>query len=202
MYLTNPNNCRSRSQTLSQNYRRLGLTSRLNARAGGVEPHPNPQYPAQPDSLSITARAKASKTLIPTTARIIRDPVTGAISRVISSPQPSEDANPLNDPLNALDSDEDDTAKEREPEVSTIGSNIGIVGELEAAARAGDGKKKPRMQSQREEEWIERLVERWGDDLKGMVRDRRLNPQQQSKGDLRRRIWKWTERRRGKGEAT
>lgn len=106
-----------------------------------------------------------------------------------------KDFNPLNDPLNALDSDEDGVAKEKESKDSRIDGNAGIVRELEAAAGAGDGKKKPRTQSQREEEWIERLVERWGDDLKGMVRDRRLNPQQQSQGDLRRRIRKWTEGR-------
>ncbi len=67
----------------------------------------------------------------------------------------------------------------------------GIVRELEAAAQAGIKQRKPRMQSQREEEWIEHLVRRWGEDYKGMRRDRRLNPGQQSEGDLRRRVKRW-----------
>ena len=73
----------------------------------------------------------------------------------------------------------------------TEGKGEGIVAELEAAARAGGGQKRPRMQSRREEEWIARLVGRWGDDFRGMVRDRRLNPGQQTEGDLRRRVKRW-----------
>lgn len=124
--------------------------------------------------------------------------MTGAIIRVAPSSPSPENLNPLNDPLNDFDSDGDGFSKNEEQEKERS-SKIGIVAQLEAAARAGGAKKRPRIQSQREEEWIERLVTRWGDDLKGMVKDRRLNPQQQSEGDLRRRILKWRERRREKG---
>lgn len=107
----------------------------------------------------------------------------------------------MNDPLNALDSDKEDVlVKDGEDQDTRVGGNVGIIGELEATANAGDGKRRPRVQSRREEEWIERLVERWGDDLKSMFRDRRLNPQQQTEGDLRRRIRKWRERREQGGE--
>ena len=71
----------------------------------------------------------------------------------------------------------------------------GIVPYLEAAARENGAKMRPRMQSRREEEWIERLLARWGDDVAAMMRDRRLNPRQQSEGDLRRRIKIFRERR-------
>lgn len=102
--------------------------------------------------------------------------------------------NPLNDPLNVFDNSDDEgemrnfgVGKEKGE-----GGGGGIVRELEAAARAGDGgRKRPRMQSRREEEWIERLVRRWGDDYDAMVRDRRLNPGQQSAGDLRKRVKRW-----------
>ena len=47
------------------------------------------------------------------------------------------------------------------------------------------------MQSQREREWIERLVGKWGDDWGGMFRDRKLNPHQQTEGDLKRRVEIW-----------
>lgn len=101
--------------------------------------------------------------------------------------------NPLNDPLCVFD-DSDDGGKIRYFGVGKRKgeSRGGIVHELEAAARAeGGGKKKPRMPSRREVEWIERLVRRWGDDFDAMVRDRRLNPGQQSAGDLRKRVKRW-----------
>lgn len=208
----------SSSQTLAQNYTRLGLTSRLNARAGGTELRPsslptditakNPHT----DSLSITSQSASatrggSKALIPSTARIIRDPVTRAITKVVHDPSSSSASlaaaeevekktkNPLNDPLNKFD-DSDDEGEMRDFGVGKGkgqgGGGGGIVRELEAAARAGDGgRKRPRMQSRREEEWIEQLVRRWRDDYDAMVRDRRLNPRQQSVGDLRKRVKRW-----------
>lgn len=69
----------------------------------------------------------------------------------------------------------------------------GIVRELEEHASV-EAKKKPRQQSKREEEWIANLVATYGDDYRRMVRDRKLNPMQQSEGDLKRRIRKWKER--------
>ena len=51
--------------------------------------------------------------------------------------------------------------------------------------------KQERKQSEREREWVERLVARYADDYRGMVRDRRLNPMQQTEADIRRRVEKW-----------
>lgn len=109
-----------------------------------------------------------------------RDPKTGAIVSV--QHEQSERENPLRDPLNELSDSED--------EMMVGSSGRGIITELEEQAKYSRPKR-PRMQSQREREWIERLVERWGDDWGGMVRDRRLNPQQQSEGDLKRRVAVW-----------
>lgn len=97
-------------------------------------------------------------------------------------------ANPLNDPLNDIE-DEDEERNEGMVDASR-GNGVGIVPELEEAARQ-EKKKRPRRQSEREKEWVERLVKRWGDDWGGMVRDRKLNPMQQSEGDLRRRVEVW-----------
>lgn len=101
--------------------------------------------------------------------------------------------NPLNDPLCVLD-DSDDGGNTRQFGGGRQKGESGgsIVHELEAAARAGGGgRNRPRMPSRREAEWIERLVRRWGDNFDAMVLDRRLNPGQQSAGDLRKRVKRW-----------
>jgi len=51
--------------------------------------------------------------------------------------------------------------------------------------------KRERSQSEREKEWIERLVGKWGEDFEKMARDRKLNPMQQTPADIRRRVGKW-----------
>jgi len=134
------------------------------------------------------------KTISPTEAKVERDPETGKIIRVIHAK--ASKPNPLNDPLNSDDSsgDEDEEA-EAEPfagfdEDGQSGGKNEIVQQLEdMAARAPE--KKPRKQSEREREWIERLVGAHGDDYKRMARDMRLNPMQQTEADIRKRIEKW-----------
>ena len=119
--------------------------------------------------------------------RVVRDSKTGAIVSVPDGRKEREGRNPLIDPLNDLsDSEAEDGEEERED----TGRSRGIVPDLEEAAKYSK-KKRPRRQSQREREWIERLVEKWGDNWGGMVRDRRLNPQQQTEGDLRKRVGLW-----------
>ncbi|KAL9130548.1 MAG: hypothetical protein Q9175_007000 [Cornicularia normoerica] len=169
------------SLTLSQNYRRLGLSSRLNAYTGGTEAKTKSATleSQRKDTLSIPTSHSASG-LGTSEVKVTRDPKTGAIVSV--QHEKSERENPLRDPLNELSDSEDEEVLE--------GSHRGIVPELEEQARYSRPKR-PRMQSQREREWIERLVERWGDDWGGMFRDRKLNPQQQSEGDLKRRIGVW-----------
>ncbi|MCJ1366740.1 Nucleolar protein 16 [Acarospora aff. strigata] len=181
------------SLTLSQNYRRLGLTSKLNAATGGTEKpssaalSSNPSAP-QKDAFSI--KSKLPTNLIPTEARIERDPKTGAILRVIHS-EIKRVENPLNDPLNELSDNEPGTVvADGKTHASTE-----IVRQLEEQALL-EAPKKPRQQSKREEEWIANLVATYGEDYRRMVRDRKLNPMQQSEGDLRRRIRRWKERQR------
>ena len=65
-----------------------------------------------------------------------------------------------------------------------------IIRKLEEQAASG-AEKKDRLQSEREREWIERLIGKHGEDLGKMARDRRLNPMQQTEADIKRRIGKW-----------
>lgn len=141
----------------------------------------------------------------------------GAITGVIRDEEEEEQRqrkNPLNDPLNGLTSDDDDEeggadAFNRDGRVAAAGvparsraaaAAAGIVPELEESAKYGK-RKRPRKQSQREREWVERLVARHGEDYGAMRRDRKLNPMQQSEGDLRRRIAVWQkEKAKGGGD--
>lgn len=190
------NNLRDRKLTLSQNYERLGLSVRLNAATGGTEKKIKAR--STKDPLAIKSGSKAQQ-ITPGEVRVERDPETGKILRIIRPEQQSRRPNPLNDPLNDImdtddeeeleSNDEDDSGSESESEQNPI------VAELEAQAAREmeeiEQKKKPRQQSTREEEWIERLIEKHGDDTGAMFRDRKLNVMQQSEGDIKKRIKKW-----------
>ena len=115
-----------------------------------------------------------------------RDPETGRILRIIEPDLGGENDNPLNDPLNDI-MDHENGEPISQPEND-------VVAALEAQAVQEEAllaKKRPRQQSQREEEWITKLVEKHGDNIKAMVRDRKLNPMQQTEGDIGRRLKKW-----------
>lgn len=124
--------------------------------------------------------------------RIERDPKTGAILRVIEEEAP----NPLNDPLNDLSDTEVPAfnALGHIPKSSVRkGANTAVTRQLEQLAESGV-RKPPRTQSKREEDWIEALVDKYGEDYGKMFRDRKLNVWQQSEGDIRRRVKKWREK--------
>lgn len=178
-----------RKQTVTQNYKRLGLSSRLNAATGGVEKlRPGKEN----NGVGVVAVQKVQPEVKVRTeeVRVERDE-EGNILRVI---RPEEQelkarANPLNDPLNDLEVDDDD---ENEVGETRGKSNVIAALEQEAAEEAERlAKKRPRQQSKREEEWLERLVARYGQDTRAMTRDRKLNPLQQTEADIQRRLKKW-----------
>lgn len=107
----------------------------------------------------------------------------GNITRVLHR------ANPLNDPLAELDSDSDDEEGESSGVVpKTGGGEVRIVDLLEQEAALPTESHK-RHQSAREREWIEALVAKHGpDNLAAMARDARLNPMQQTVGQIKRKL--------------
>jgi nucleolar protein 16 len=167
---------------------------KLNAPSGGRErlPGRDEEFPENQNSLHIRGSAKADAAKLDLgETRVERDPETGHILRVIHDDEDDNievagrqrsRKNPLNDPLNEL-------ASHSNPLADSV-----IVKQLERQADQ-EGKtvraKKPRFQSTREGEWAQRLIEKHGDNYAAMVRDRKLNPMQQSEGDLRRRLAKW-----------
>ncbi|KAI5820195.1 ribosome biogenesis protein Nop16, partial [Pyronema omphalodes] len=158
-----------KTQTLSQNYTRLGLSSKLNASAW-----------CAPESSAFTPSApgKPLKKLQPGEAKIIRDE-SGNIVGVEHAPTADE----------ALDEEWAGFEGEEAKPVTDV------VRQLEAIAR--NEIKKERTQSEGEKEWIERLVAKYGRDYKAMARDKKANPWQQTEGDIRRRVAKW-EQKHGK----
>ncbi|KAL8919305.1 MAG: hypothetical protein Q9208_006870 [Pyrenodesmia sp. 3 TL-2023] len=215
---------RKQSQTLSQNYRRLGLVSRLNARTGGVEKHAASTAADLAEKNDRLAIANLNPTtLVPGTVRIERDQETGAIVRVLGGGDGEGEGEGeregrrewngrvLVDELNDGEDEEEENRTMRQQQQHDLPLSVmqgaggdregrGVVPELMAQAAKGGGKKRPRKQSQREEEWVERLVGAYGDDVGRMARDRKLNPLQQSEGDIGRRVRLWKEGRRRVGE--
>ncbi|KAJ5925505.1 hypothetical protein N7454_008144 [Penicillium verhagenii] len=181
--------------TLTQNYKNLGLLHKLNAPTGGRERLPGTVGDDATHSLQIRDSGKASAQIDLGEIRVERDPETGKILRVIRDDEQIEvagrshrAANPLNDPLNDIE----DTVLD----FKNSASGTDVVKKLERQANSegvAEKAKKPRHLSAREIEWVSRLVEKHGEDLMAMVRDRKLNPMQQSVGDLRRRIDKYKE---------
>ena len=179
------------------------MTSKLNARAGGNEKFPSstsldPRFKTS-DPFSITNRNES--TLVPGSAKILRDPDTGAILKILYDEEGDERDNGerrkrLHDPLGSDDEapmNQHDLLRLRKASDNATKESSGIVPELEKRAALGAGRKKPRKLSQRDHEWIGRLVEKYGEDIPGMVRDRKLNPMQQTAGDIGKRVRMWKE---------
>jgi len=206
---------RNQKETLTQNYRRLGLASKLNHVAGGVEKHTrllNDDSEEDSDDLSTTkARLTTSDILNVhkhsqpthieiTESRVIRD-ATGAIISVVETNGDSHE--PVYKPLDdGVESDEEwegfDAVSDDEKGDERKDRRTETVRELEdEARRLAALPKKNRAQSKREKEWIERLIEKYGEtDYKGMSRDRNgLNVMQQSEGDIRQRVGKYLKER-------
>ncbi|GAB7340322.1 hypothetical protein MBLNU457_6774t1 [Dothideomycetes sp. NU457] len=189
----------NQNESIAQNYRRLGLARKLNHSAGGTEAlgsnvdEETRRARVRDDSLVI--KSKQPTQIEIGEAKIQRDPTTGAII----SFEDNRKANPLNDKLNDIE-DEDEAVWEgfvndhgvvdgAAPSVPGA-ADTDVVKQLEARAAMGS-EKKPRKQSEREQDWIGRLVEKYGDDYGKMSRDMKLNPMQQSSGDIKRRVKKW-----------
>ncbi|KAJ4993307.1 ribosome biogenesis protein Nop16 [Stagonosporopsis vannaccii] len=193
----------NQKETLSQNYRRLGLTSRLNHATGGTEKtikllglndpkssRADVAADSTANRLNIVSKQPMQATEIEE-IEVERDPETGAILRVTG--QKEEKYNPLNDPLNELEESDDEVEWNgfaMVPERRENEAQNPVISELEEAARNG-ARKAPRKQSDREAEWLERLANKYGEDYGRMARDRKLNPMQQTEADIKKRMKKW-----------
>ena len=189
-----------KSQTLTQNYRRLGLTRRLNKSTGGVEKKVSDIEAggARGDGLNLSSKGSGKQMLEIREAKIERDPETGRIVRVFEGS--GGRGNPLGDPLNGFISDSEDEAAEAafdehgtnvHPD-NTTQPKTAVVGQLQREARRPAAKYK-RRQPEGERVFVEALVRKYGDDYGRMARDMEINYMQRSEGDLKRRVKRWRE---------
>ena len=184
-----------KSETLAQNYKRLGLTRRLNKNTGGVEKKVSDLGAEEgPSGLEIGGTGKTIGLQL-SEAKIERDPVTGKIIRVLD--ETVVKPNPLNDPLNDIDSESDEDMAYDQHGHSTNGirakpAGTEVVAQLQDEA-AKPEKKYKRKQPEGEKAFVRELVEKYGDDYAAMARDMKINYMQRSEGDLKRRIKKWRE---------
>lgn len=184
---------RNKKETLSQNYRRLGLTAKLGKATGGVDPATKVSAPngGAQDPLAVTPTSGTGAAF--RSVKVERD-ADGKIVRVLRKD------NPLNDPLNDIESESDDeggNANEEEEEresgeakkkSTTTGEGATRVVDLLEAEASRPTEAHKRHQSQQEREWLGRLVARHGDDTAAMARDLKLNPMQQTAANIRKRL--------------
>ncbi|KAK4104740.1 hypothetical protein N658DRAFT_187860 [Parathielavia hyrcaniae] len=198
----------NKKETLSQNYTRFGLVAKLGKTTGGTAPSNKSTIPTT-GSDPLAVHSADQGLLQVREVRVERD-ASGRITRVL------RDTNPLDDPLNDLDSDADSDAdseaqqqqqqaaeQEKQRRYEEWAGFHG--GEEERGGKGGDRpevlralereasrptEKTVRHQSDREVEWLQRLVQRHGDDAAAMARDIKLNPMQQTAGDIKRRLKK------------
>lgn len=164
------------SLTLQQNYKRLGLRAKLGSMPGGMEKelvkvsdrHKDDDRDTKEDRVDLKQIEQTEDPAeIPEgEARIIRDPETNEVVKVIYGTMKPQ--------------------REEQPQESSF-----VIKQLEEQAIRNAQKVKDRKQSDRETDWIKDLYEKYGDDYEKMKWDKKLNVQQQSAGDLKRRINKW-----------
>lgn len=184
----------NKKETLSQNYRRLGLVAKLGHTAGGTEPtdvgQTHVERKQKVERNPYATKAGTAMGQVYSEARVERDPETGKITRILGRGK----KNPLNDPLNRFEKDSDDEEEEDHEEWGGIdeeeeSKRPAVIRQLEKDANM-PREKTVRYQSEREVEWLKELVAKHGDDVGAMARDAKLNSMQQTAADIKRRLKK------------
>lgn len=149
-----------------------------------MEAHPS--APASQDPLAVSQAAGTRSAI--RSVKVERD-AEGNIVKVLRR------ENPLNDPLNDIsdcdDDDDDDEGTQRmtgkEGKSDNEEREVKVVDLLEQQASVPTESHK-RHQSAREREWLERLLAKHGDDVAAMSRDLKLNPMQQTVGEIKKKL--------------
>ncbi|KAG0087113.1 Nucleolar protein 16 [Podila epicladia] len=151
--------------TLRQNYARLGLLPSLNGVTGGIEVKDEEELMEnEQKSLEELAESLSAEQGI-----IQRDDAGNIINVIVGKVKTPEEL-----------------AELMERDIEPVKAKTDVVRALER--QAANVLKVERHASDGEVVWAAKLVEKYGDDYEKMFRDRKLNPNQQTVGQLRRRI--------------
>jgi len=181
-------------KTVRQNYAALGLVHTLNPLAsGGAEHDPTKQPNILTPETSSQAGISASTPIPKGYGKIIRD-ANGDVVRVELN---ADDEQHAEQQQAASDDGMQDPEIDKEVMTNwvtelggggTQGSGATIVQSLENFSASLSSTSGPRHTSTLETLYLGRLVRKHGEDVEGMARDRRLNPEQRTSGELRRGI--------------
>lgn len=147
-----------------------------------MEAHPS--APASQDPLAVSQAAGTRSAI--RSVKVERD-AEGNIVKVLRR------ENPLNDPLNDISDASDDDKDDQQQKQQQTGQEknekreVKVVDLLEQQASMPTESHK-RHQSAREREWLERLITKHGDDISAMSRDPKLNPMQQTVGQIKKKL--------------
>ncbi|ORZ14287.1 ribosome biogenesis protein Nop16 [Lobosporangium transversale] len=151
--------------TLRQNYARLGLLPSLNGVTGGTEIKDEDEVMEnEQKSLEELAASLTEEQGI-----IQRDDEGNIINIIVGKAKTKEEIEEM-----------------MEKEIEPVKAKTDVVRALEA--QAANVLKTERYQSEGEVVWAAKLVEKYGDDYEKMFRDRKLNPNQQTVAQLKKRI--------------
>ncbi|ODV61091.1 Nop16p ASCRUDRAFT_35064 [Ascoidea rubescens DSM 1968] len=186
--------------TLIQNYRKLGLTSKLKKATGGKEKIIKPFYEdddflqkqknlnnlinngMNDVNMSGNNEEEIDENEIPEgEARIIRDKKTNQVIRVVHGKKKVND-----------DSDDGDN-KMNQIKIVHSSNNASFIKELEEYA-SRPVIKVERRESERESSWLKSLYEKYGDDYKKMQWDKKMNIYQLTSNQIRGKMEKWKKR--------
>ncbi|KAG0039564.1 Nucleolar protein 16 [Podila clonocystis] len=151
--------------TLRQNYARLGLLPSLNGVTGGIEVK-NEEELMENEQKSLEELAES---LTAEQGIIQRDDAGNIINVIVGKVKTPEEL-----------------AEIMERDIEPVKAKTDVVRALER--QAANVLKVERHASDGEVVWAAKLVEKYGEDYEKMFRDRKLNPNQQTVGQLKRRI--------------
>ncbi|KAF9112149.1 Nucleolar protein 16 [Mortierella sp. AM989] len=151
--------------TLRQNYARLGLLTTLNGVTGGVEVKDEEEL-EENEKMSLEELAE---TLTEEQGIIQRDDDGNVTNIIIGKAKTKEEIDEM-----------------MERDLEPVKAKTDVVRALEA--QAANILKRERYQSEGELIWAAQLVEKYGDDYEKMFWDRKLNPNQQTVAQLKKRI--------------
>ncbi|KAI9064320.1 hypothetical protein FKP32DRAFT_1570565 [Trametes sanguinea] len=190
-------------KTVRQNYEALGLAATLNpVESGGTERKlsAHPAHEEQPEASSSsapsTSKPAAANGVPKGYGKIIRDADGNVVDVVLNDEDEEEDAEAMEEVLDEVpDPTEDDQAagwvglgsdpRKHSPE--SAGTHV--VQALEHLSETRGGRV-PRFTSKGEQAALRRLVAKYGEDVEAMAKDRKLNPDQRTAGELKRAIRK------------